>query len=292
MSISTIWEYLKLRIKEFTISFCIQKATQKKNMINQLEEELNMLDKILIHNTDECTKEKRNKVKAKLDQCYKESAKGYQIRSRANWIEQGEKSTSYFLNLEQRRQGFNCINALRDENNITHYETNKILDIAQSFYSNLYCSRSESNANIDNYLADVVSNKKLSHSEKEKCEGLITLNEGFKALNSMKHNIVPGLDGMNVEFYLTFWNILGPIIVSVFNESYNKGILPDSQRKAVISLIFKKGDHLTDHQYSNHSDLVRKKFQSMIDNDGKILDEFNERLKLIDESFTSFLVKT
>ncbi len=41
--------------------------------------------------------------------------------------------------------------------------------------------------------------------------------------------------------------------------------------------IFKKGDHLTDHQYSKHSDLVRKKFQSMIDNNGKILDEFKTK---------------
>ena len=39
----------------------------------------------------------------------------------------------------------------------------------------------------------------------------------------------------------------------------------------------KKGDALTDHEYSNHSDKVRRKFQAMIDNDGVIPEEFKTK---------------
>ena len=58
----------------------------------------------------------------------------------------------------------------------------------------------------------------------------------------MKKNKSPGLDGITTEFYQAFWHILGNILVDVYNDSYRLGKLSDSQRKAVMSLIFKKGD--------------------------------------------------
>ena len=58
----------------------------------------------------------------------------------------------------------------------------------------------------------------------------------------MKHNKSPGLDGLTVEFYQAFWPLLGNFMIDVYNESYQNGSLPESQRMAVMSLIFKKGD--------------------------------------------------
>ena len=62
------------------------------------------------------------------------------------------------------------------------------------------------------------------------------------AMKSMKRNKSPGLDGINIEFYEHFWPLLGGLLVDVFNESFENGILPNSQRSAVLSLIFKKDD--------------------------------------------------
>jgi hypothetical protein len=41
---------------------------------------------------------------------------GAQIRSRVQWVEQGEKNTKYFLGLEKNRQTRKTINSLYDEN--------------------------------------------------------------------------------------------------------------------------------------------------------------------------------
>ena len=35
---------------------------------------------------------------------YEAKARGYQIRSHARWVEEGEKSSGYFLSLEKERQ--------------------------------------------------------------------------------------------------------------------------------------------------------------------------------------------
>ncbi|CAM2096248.1 unnamed protein product [Caretta caretta] len=46
----------------------------------------------------------------------------------------------------------------------------------------------------------------------------------------MPTNKSPGMDGLTVEFYRTFWDILGPDLVTVWAESLQSGVLPLSCR--------------------------------------------------------------
>ncbi|CAM5165421.1 unnamed protein product [Eretmochelys imbricata] len=55
-------------------------------------------------------------------------------------------------------------------------------------------------------------------------------------------NKSPGMDGLTVEFYRAFWDILGPDLVTVWAESLQSGVLPLSCRRAVLALLPKKGD--------------------------------------------------
>ena len=57
----------------------------------------------------------------------------------------------------------------------------------------------------------------------------------------MKGNKSPGNDGFTVEFYCTFWPVLGENIVEALNEAYDKGNLSTSQKQGVITLIEKEG---------------------------------------------------
>ena len=57
----------------------------------------------------------RNKginLQSKLDEVYLNRAHGAFVRSRARWLEEGEKNTSYFCRLEKRRQERNAVNVL------------------------------------------------------------------------------------------------------------------------------------------------------------------------------------
>ena len=45
-----------------------------------------------------------------------------------------------------------------------------------------------------------------------------------------------------MEFYLTFWSVLGSDLVDVLNSCFDSGCLSLSQRRGVISLSLKKGD--------------------------------------------------
>ena len=43
-----------------------------------------------------------------------------------------------------------------------------------------------------------------------------------------------------MEFYKTFWDLIGDLLIASFNESLAKGTMSPSQRQAVITLIEKK----------------------------------------------------
>ena len=82
----------------------------------------------------------------------------------------------------------------------------------------------------------------LSLEQRDSCEGPLSLTELSNALKSLNLNRSPGLDGLTVEFYLHFWDVLAPILLRVATDShcFLRGSLPDSMKGSVIRLIFKK----------------------------------------------------
>ena len=56
----------------------------------------------------------------------------------------------------------------------------------------------------------------------------------------MKLNKSPGLDGLPVEFYITFWPEICDMLLESYNYSMENGLMSNSQRNGVITLIPKK----------------------------------------------------
>ena len=51
----------------------------------------------------------------------------------------------------------------------------------------------------------------------------MTLGEIYFAVKNMNTNTFPGLDGLAVEFFRKFWDLLGPYLVNVYNECFELG---------------------------------------------------------------------
>ncbi|CAM2097764.1 unnamed protein product [Caretta caretta] len=58
----------------------------------------------------------------------------------------------------------------------------------------------------------------------------------------MPTNKSPGMDGLTMEFYCMFWDVLGPDLFTAWAESLQSGVLPLSCRQAMLALLPKKGD--------------------------------------------------
>ena len=95
----------------------------------------------------------------------------------------------------------------------------------------------------ENILSSFLGNPdipKLSESDAQVCEGKLTISECFKSLQLFQNNKSPGNDGLTVEFYKAFWQVLGKLMVDSLNYSYDHGELSNSQKEAIITLIEKK----------------------------------------------------
>ena len=111
----------------------------------------------------------------------------------------------------------------------------------KSFYRTLHSKKSlMSEKQYMEYLAGI-NTPVLSSERKDLCDNHITLNEIFTALNTMLSNKTPGSDGLTKQFYLAFFGILGPKLLTSLNYAFSVGELPTSQRQAVITLIEKSG---------------------------------------------------
>uniref|UniRef100_A0A672HUD6 Reverse transcriptase domain-containing protein n=1 Tax=Salarias fasciatus TaxID=181472 RepID=A0A672HUD6_SALFA len=68
------------------------------------------------------------------------------------------------------------------------------------------------------------------------------MQELWVELQAMPTGRSPGIDGLTAEFYKAFWDILGRDVLDVHNECLASGSLPVSCRRAVLTLLPKKGN--------------------------------------------------
>ena len=235
------WEWLKYNIRDFSITFSKMRAKERKNTEVELENQLKHSTEVLNKNPTDANFALYNSIKAKLDALYEYKAEGIITRSRVRWYEKGEKNTQYFLRLQKRNFSRKTIRKLRIQN-IEVTDPHKILQEQRRFYQTLYQSR---NVNLDsqeaNYFFSQPNIPRLSDFDKQSCEGELTINECKDVLKTFDNGKTPGNDGLPIEFYKTFWDVVGKYFVECMNYGFNAGEMTSSQKQAIITLIDKKG---------------------------------------------------
>jgi exonuclease III len=239
-----LWETIKCVIRGDTIRYSVMKAKNRNKKQENLEKEITRLEMLYAEKSDPNTLVTMNIKKRELETLYGYKAKGAMIRSKSRWIEDGEKNSSYFFNLEKHHFSKKCITKLQkmDGNIVTG--SGPVLEEEVKFYSNLYSSCI--NYDVDKNILDQIGIApddipKVSIEEAQLCEGRITVGECMNAITTTPNGKSPGPDGYPVEFYKMFWNQIGSVLVKSFNYSFNIGQLSVSQRRGVISLIPKDG---------------------------------------------------
>jgi hypothetical protein len=134
-----------------------------------------------------------------------------------------------------------AITSLLDKNDVVLTHIEDILEEVSDFYATLYSDKvsvSDRNASMP-YLCHNVS-AQLSSEEKMFCDQSLTVDELGAALKILSNGKAPGIDGLPTEFFKMFWDDLKDVFLDVLNESFHKGVLPESMRMSVIALIYKR----------------------------------------------------
>ena len=109
----------------------------------------------------------------------------------------------------------------------------EILYEMKHFYYSLY---SRSNCFPGPAFVDL-THPSLNEDESISCEGVLTLDEGYRALVAMSNDKSPGSDGLTVNFYKVFWQNIGNLVVDSLNYGYQRGFLSPEQSRGIITLI-------------------------------------------------------
>ncbi|CAM2113908.1 unnamed protein product [Caretta caretta] len=209
-------------------------------MTEQLEWEILELERRLAASPEDpllcgaCQK-KREELQALEDH----RARSTFVRSRIRILRDMDRGSRFFYALEKARGAKKHVTCLLAEDGTPPHGTGGDVREARAFYASLF-SPDPTDPSACRVLWEEFST--VSVSDRDRLELPLTLAEFSEALCCMPTNKSPGMDGLTMEFYCMFWDVLGPDLVTVWAESLQSGVLPLSCRRAVLALLPKKGD--------------------------------------------------
>ena len=233
------WEFLKASIKEESISFSRQKRRQLCRDRVFLTNKLISLRQRLV-NGDNFVVDSIQDIECRLKAIYTKEIEGILVRSRAEWLEEGERPTRYFFQLHSSNAQRSKISSIYNSSGVEVSSQDEIEQAHVDFYSSLF-SEEPVDMVFQNDLLSSLS-RQLSPHQSSLCEGTMTIDEISFAVKNMNTNKSPGPDGLTVEFYRKFWNILAPHLVLVFNSCFEAGEMCESMKTSNTRVIYKKGD--------------------------------------------------
>ena len=229
-----LWELIKMELRSKTIGCSKDKRCKLRNKEEVLQKELQELDS-KICNGDYFDKDILEKLEAtkELKQLHEVRGKEAMFRSKMKWVEQGEKPTKYFYNLEKTNYEKKLIREVKLENEKIISNPSQVNKEIEAFYREMYTAKI--NDNMDNHayehkFRDFIEDldiPQLSEEEQSFLEKELTINELKEALTSFADNKSPGEDGFTKEFYQTFFDLLCKDLLNSYNETRNNNTDPE-----------------------------------------------------------------
>ena len=141
----------------------------------------------------------------KLGEILQEEEEYWKLRSKQNWLEEGDTNTKFFHTIATHRAKKNRINSLE----INGVLTNNIVDIKAhvvEYYKDLLGSTGHLFGSLGPNFWNI--DEQLTTLEKWDLERSFTEEELKHAVFASEPNGAPGPDGFTFKFYQFFWDIV------------------------------------------------------------------------------------
>jgi hypothetical protein len=235
---------IRSKVSEFSLKF--RKKTEDKhaslvseiNKILSLKRDIinNSSHPLLKYLTIECIDADIFKLESDLDKVLQDKTKILASKSRIKWLEQGEKSNKYFLNLNKSFQNSSYFRSFLVDG-IEIFDSKSKTQAVHQFYSSLYSYCPNDNPN--GFLSSIDFNL-VSPEHNDILKNPLTKTELVKILTSCG-DTASGPDGIGYKLIKTCWSFYGDVLIDSWNYSITTKILPLSHRESVICLLGKKG---------------------------------------------------
>ena len=159
-----------------------------------------------------------------MKQLFDRQLEGSKIRSRVQWLEEGETPSKFFLRLENEKHAKSFVSSVFNSAGVEVSSLPEIMEAESTFYTDLFPRGNICLQSQNKLFSHVMA--RLSQAESSPCEGPLTLAEVAEALRRSNRNKSPGPDGLTVEFYAHFWEKLGSLLVDVLERQDRRATGP------------------------------------------------------------------
>jgi hypothetical protein len=154
-------------------------------------------------------------------------------RSRVNWLQYGDKNTSYFHNSAKARRQRNRVKRLKDENGVWREGTAYLNPMISDYFSGLFSTEVY---DIDPTLLQKVY-PRVTANMNDSLRRPYTAEDVRKALFSIGDMKAPGTDGLHAIFFKKCWHIVGEVLTQEVLQAINDKVSPVGWNDTVIVLI-------------------------------------------------------
>ena len=235
------WEMTKARIKSFVIGYCQGKWRREQRRFSKLQRELEGLYTSW-NGGGGFDVGRWERVKAELKIIYEEKARALAFKSQGEKHEKGETCSAFFFQRVRAARARRAMVGLRGMDGRVVRGTQEMVEVASCYYSDLFQEREVDRSAAERFLSLV--EERVPEGVRAALELPFSTEELRGVLAGMKGGKVPGRDGLPREFYLKFWELVGPDFLEVVGEMFERGELAPSMREGVVAMLFKKGDEL------------------------------------------------
>jgi hypothetical protein len=154
-------------------------------------------------------------------------------RSRANWIQHGDRNTSFFHNYASARRKRNFISKLKDEAGNWVEGTDALKPLVLNYFTNLFMSEVQE---TDLEFLEKVQ-PRVNQRMNEKLTAPFMAEDVKKAMFSIGDFKAPGPDGLHAVFYKKFWDLCGDEITHEVLLALNSRQIPEGWNDTTVVLI-------------------------------------------------------
>lgn len=235
----TIWEALKAFMRGRLISISSFQKKQHSQEITRLTQQIRQIDDQLASDPSPELIKDRLLVKAEFDTLTTKDIEKMILRSRHSYYESGEKAHRLLAHQLRQSSASNIISEIKTPNGLTH-DFSEINNAFREHYISLYTSEQNCTpVEMEQFFTDITI-PQVDEATVDSLDSPISLEEVKAAISALQTNKSPGPDGFTVEFYKAFSAQLIPLLLDMYNESFELGHLPQTLCEASIILLLKK----------------------------------------------------
>ncbi len=161
--------------------------------------------------------------------------------ARGNYYEYGDKVGRLLAHQLRNRAASRFVTQIAQPDGALSSDPVEINSTFKNFFSFLYKTEASGHSEEMNQFLGRINFPRVDPLLVPELDGPITLEEITKSINSLQSKKSPCPDGLPYEFYKKVHVKLAPLLLSVFEESLDLGMLPLTLRQASITILPKDG---------------------------------------------------